>query len=201
MNFLAHLHIAHVCHSDMLGNLLGDFVKGSPNERYPAPLWQGIGLHRFVDSYTDSHPLMEQCKPLFKNGTRRYALIALDMCWDHCLACKWRDYYPDSIAAFSQYARQRVEQSWVDDLPAGYLRLHDHMWDGGWLASYADFANIEYALQNMARRSPRMAPLAQTSQYMRQNLAFLNGIFDELYPDVLQACRGYCQHANLLTSQ
>ena len=52
MNFLAHLHIAQHCNSNLAGNLLGDFVKGDPNKHYSDSLSDGIRLHRFVDSYT-----------------------------------------------------------------------------------------------------------------------------------------------------
>lgn len=74
MNFLAHLHIAHHCQSSLLGNLLGDFVKGDPTEQYPQSLVQGIRLHRWVDAYTDSHPVMKAAKSLFlpnNNALRR----------------------------------------------------------------------------------------------------------------------------------
>lgn len=51
MNFLAHLHIAQHCKSNLAGNLLGDFVKGDPNKHYSTSLSDGIRLHRFVDRY------------------------------------------------------------------------------------------------------------------------------------------------------
>ncbi|MFA0070425.1 ACP phosphodiesterase, partial [Vibrio breoganii] len=38
MNFLAHLHIAQHCKSNLAGNLLGDFVKGDPNKHYSTSL-------------------------------------------------------------------------------------------------------------------------------------------------------------------
>lgn len=76
MNFLAHLHIAHHCQSSLLGNLLGDFVKGDPTEQYPQSLVQGIRLHRWVDAYTDSHPVMKAAKSLFPSQQQRFAPIA-----------------------------------------------------------------------------------------------------------------------------
>ncbi len=46
MNYLAHLHIAEQSDSNLLGNLLGDFVKGDPSKRYGVDVVQGIRLHR-----------------------------------------------------------------------------------------------------------------------------------------------------------
>lgn len=84
MNYLAHLHIAEASDSNLLGNLLGDFVKGNPSEQFSEDIVQGIRLHRWVDAYTDSHEVMILAKALFPSTTRRFSPIALDMFWDHC---------------------------------------------------------------------------------------------------------------------
>lgn len=72
MNYLAHLHIAQHCESSMLGNLLGDFVKGNPEHRYSADIVQGIKLHRFVDTTTDSHALMLKAKEYFPGKSQHF---------------------------------------------------------------------------------------------------------------------------------
>ncbi len=36
MNFLAHLHLAHLADSSLPGNLMADFVRGNPQGDYPA---------------------------------------------------------------------------------------------------------------------------------------------------------------------
>ncbi len=64
MNYLAHLHIADHCQSSLLGNLLGDFVKGDPSAQFSPEIARGIRLHRLVDAYTDSHPVMQQAQSL-----------------------------------------------------------------------------------------------------------------------------------------
>lgn len=45
MNYLAHLHIADHCQSSLLGNLLGDFVRGNPESQFSS----GIALDMFWD--------------------------------------------------------------------------------------------------------------------------------------------------------
>ncbi|WP_458294318.1 ACP phosphodiesterase, partial [Cronobacter sakazakii] len=42
MNFLAHLHLAHLAQSSLPGNLMADFVRGKPDELYPADVVAGI---------------------------------------------------------------------------------------------------------------------------------------------------------------
>ena len=53
MNFLAHLHLAHLANSSLSGNLLADFVRGNPAEDYSPEVVDGIFMHRRIDVLTD----------------------------------------------------------------------------------------------------------------------------------------------------
>lgn len=185
MNFLAHLHIADHCNSHLLGNLLGDFVKGDPSKQYPAEISNGIKLHRFVDRTTDQHPIVAECKPLFTGVARRFAPIALDMFWDHCLARHWQTYHDDLLNRFVSDAYQIVDRDVNDGLPPRFLLLHSRMWSGRWLQSYQDLENIEFALHRMSKRSPRMADLTTTFVVLENEYSTLASQFPLLYQDVL----------------
>jgi len=59
MNYLSHLFLAEQITQDaeeILGNLMGDFVKGRLAEQYSPAVMRGLELHRQVDAYTDHHP-------------------------------------------------------------------------------------------------------------------------------------------------
>lgn len=194
MNFLAHLDIADHCHSSKLGNLLGDFVKGDPQPHYSVAVANGIRLHRFVDSYTDHHPLVKEAKHFFTNTTRRFAPIALDMFWDHCLARHWQAFHQETLNAFCTRAEQETEREQATEsepahasLPERYLTVSGFMWQDRWLESYQTMSNIEKALQRMSTRSPRMAPLAHSFADLERHYDVLERLFFQLYPDVLTA--------------
>ncbi|PFG58261.1 acyl carrier protein phosphodiesterase [Vibrio sp. ES.051] len=196
MNFLAHLHIAEHCKSHLLGNLLGDFVKGDPSKQYSADISNGIKLHRFVDRITDHHSIVDECKPHFTGVARRFAPIALDMFWDHCLAKHWQDFHTLSLDSFVHSAYLRVDRDVHDSLPSRFLLLHNRMWSGHWLQSYQDLNNIEFALHRMSQRSPRMADLTTTFSVIEQEYLFLEDKFSSLYQDVLRQSYEYQQQLN-----
>ncbi|WP_045414067.1 acyl carrier protein phosphodiesterase [Vibrio owensii] len=198
MNFLAHLHIADHCNSHLMGNLLGDFVKGDPSKQYQTDISNGIKLHRFVDRITDHHALVEECKPHFTGVARRFAPIALDMFWDHCLAKHWRTFSPQSLDSFVRYAYSEVNKQISDDLPPRFLMLHSRMWSGGWLQSYQYLENIEFALHRMSQRSPRMADLTTTFEVLDNEYEQLEAKFAALYKDVLSQSAEY--HQQLINS-
>ncbi|YCO02048.1 acyl carrier protein phosphodiesterase [Vibrio sp. VNB-15] len=198
MNFLAHLHIADHCNSHLMGNLLGDFVKGDPSKQYQSDISNGIKLHRFVDRITDHHPIVEECKPHFTGVARRFAPIALDMFWDHCLAKHWSHYYPESLDTFVDKVYQKVDSQITDVLPPRFLLIHNRMWSGGWLQSYRKLENIEFALHRMSQRTPRMADLTTTFEVLDKEYSTLEAKFPALYLDVLNQSNRF--HQQLINS-
>ncbi|MEI8610530.1 hypothetical protein P4S70_16780 [Enterovibrio sp. Hal110] len=65
MNYLAHLHVATQCESQLMGNLLADFVKGRPDNQFSLQTVEGIYLHRFVDSTIDALPEIKPVASVF----------------------------------------------------------------------------------------------------------------------------------------
>ncbi|CAM2944814.1 ACP phosphodiesterase [Vibrio diazotrophicus] len=189
MNYLAHLHIAEASDSNLLGNLLGDFVKGNPSEQYSEEIVQGIRLHRWVDAYTDSHEVMILAKALFPATTRRFSPIALDMFWDHCLAKHWQSFHSQSLRQFVLDAERKVKIDHSSSLPERYMMVSDKMWQGRWLESYAEFENIHFALQRMSLRRERMKPLAECYVSLEDSYQELESLFFSLYPQVLEKAK------------
>lgn len=92
MNYIAHIHIAeHTCTSK-LGNFLGDFVKGSDLTHLSQELELGIRLHRHVDTFTDTHPLIIDLKQQFPPELRRMAGVIIDIYFDHLLMTHWEKF-------------------------------------------------------------------------------------------------------------
>jgi len=189
MNYLAHLHIAEASDSNLLGNLLGDFVKGNPSEQFSEDIVQGIRLHRWVDAYTDSHEVMILAKALFPSTTRRFSPIALDMFWDHCLAKHWQRFHSQTLRQFVLDAEKKVKIDHSSSLPERYMMVSDKMWQGRWLESYADFENIHFALQRMSLRRERMKPLAECYVNLEDSYQELESLFFSLYPQVLEKAK------------
>lgn len=190
MNYLAHLHIAQYSGTSLLGNFLGDFVKGNPDGLFNKKVVKGIRLHRFVDSYTDSHPLIKASKPLFPKELRRFSPISLDMFWDHCLAKHWLMFHDKSLANFSLQAQiilTMEKDELAQPLPERFEKISLLVWQGKWFEHYADIRNIDFALQRIACRSPRMKPLTSTFASLSEHYEQLTETFFELYPDVLQS--------------
>ena len=86
MNYLAHIFLAGDSEESLLGNIMGDFVKGSIGDGFHPGIEEGIRTHRKVDVFTDSHEIFKASKKLMSPERRRFAGVIIDLGFDHLLA-------------------------------------------------------------------------------------------------------------------
>ncbi|MFA3759929.1 ACP phosphodiesterase [Yersinia sp. 2544 StPb PI] len=190
MNFLAHLHLATLADSSLLGNLLADFVRGNPQDEYAPEIVAGIMMHRRVDVMTDAQPLVKEARRYFSADYRRVAPITLDVLWDHFLARNWDKLVPDyTLPGFIQHAQNQIVPH-LPQTPARFQHLNAYLWQERWLERYAELPFIADVLQGMANRRPKLAALAGSFQDIEQHYQPLEQLFWAFYPAMmLQAQR------------
>ena len=66
--------------------MISDFVKGKKKFDYPSAIQKGIILHRFIDTFTDSHEATREAKEIFRPAYRLYSGAFTDVVYDHFLA-------------------------------------------------------------------------------------------------------------------
>jgi acyl carrier protein phosphodiesterase len=154
MNFLAHLYLSGGDPEVMVGNFIGDFVKGrSLLQQFNASIVKGIELHRAIDEFTDKHPVVKQSKDRLRPTYRHYAGVIVDVFYDHYLAKYWDHYHNDLLPDFAEHAYATIEAHDAM-LPEGVKRMLPYMIRGNWLVHYARVEGIDRALTGMSRRTP-----------------------------------------------
>lgn len=185
MNFLAHLHLAHLADSSLSGNLLADFVRGNPQDDYPAEVVDGIHMHRRIDVMTDNLPEVREAKEWFRPHTRRIAPITLDVMWDHFLSRHWSQISPDMpLSAFVGYAHAQVATI-LPTSPARFVNLNEYLWSERWLERYREMAFIQQVLNGMASRRPRLDALRDSWQDLDTHYEALETLFWQFYPRMM----------------
>ncbi|MCK3686269.1 ACP phosphodiesterase [Maribellus sp. YY47] len=102
MNYLAHLYLSGESEQMLVGNFIGDYVKGKQYENYPKEIADGILLHRRIDHFTDNHPLHKEAKKPFRDDFGHYAGIVVDLVYDHFLAANWTTFSDLSLRWFAK---------------------------------------------------------------------------------------------------
>ncbi|WP_409278649.1 acyl carrier protein phosphodiesterase [Pseudomonas defluvii] len=153
MNYLAHLHLGGQQPEQLLGSLYGDFVKGPLDGRFSLSLEAAIRLHRQIDVFTDSHPVVHAALGRFPRERRRYAGIIVDVFFDHCLARDWLDYADQPLTQFTHRVYRVLAEQPV--LPGRLAQIAPYMAADDWLGSYREFAVLEHVLKGISRRLSR----------------------------------------------
>ena len=184
MNYLAHLYLADDSPESIVGNLLGDFLKGQGTEGYCDEIKKGIRLHQNVDTYTDSHPIVRESKRLISPANRRYAGILVDVFYDHFLAKNWLNYSTVSLQDFTVKV-YNILQSYQEILPASLKRGLPQMITKNLLMSYAEISGINMALQRLSLRLKRENNLGTAKEELVANYENFEVNFSQFFPELI----------------
>ncbi len=189
MNFLAHLHLASLADSSLLGNLLADFVRGNPDGLYSDTIVSGIRMHRRVDVMTDSLPEVKIARGYFRAEFRRVAPITLDVVWDHFLSRHWELLVPSvSLEDFIDQCQQEIEPQ-LPDMPERFQNLNAWLWPERWMQRYAALPFIGNVLTGMASRRPKLSALEGSFHDLELNYDALEQLFWQFYPQMMQQAK------------
>ncbi|HEY4655709.1 MAG TPA: ACP phosphodiesterase [Cyclobacteriaceae bacterium] len=184
MNFLAHLYLSGDQPKIMIGNFIGDFVKGRDvRKRFEKDIATGIELHRAIDEFTDNHPVVTRSKERLRPRFRHYAPVVADMFYDHFLAANWSAYHPVSLPDYAEQVYRTLEL-YRPILPEGVQRMLPYMIKGNWLVSYAEPAGIHRALSGMAVRTPFDSGMEKAADVLEQHYSEFEKEFTRFFPDI-----------------
>ena len=184
MNYLAHLSLSH-CNSEvMLGNFIGDFVKGSNYSRYSPRVQTGILLHRKIDVFTDNHELVKASAVLFRESYGKYAGVIVDMIFDHFLASNWDKYYPEiTLGKFVSRVHRILLLNYLR-VPDGVKKMLPFLIKSRRLENYANMAGLARALNIMARNTSLPCNTKDAMACLDKNYELFYRYFSEFYPQI-----------------
>ncbi|GMQ29388.1 ACP phosphodiesterase [Algoriphagus confluentis] len=152
MNFLAHAYLSFDREGILLGNFVADFIKGKEIQTYKNEVLHGILLHREIDSFTDSHPLVKAGQSYLRRKFRHYSPVITDIFFDYFLAKNWDKYSPIPLPRFAEMTYVSIEKH-LDMLPESFGKMFFWMKKQNWLVSYGTLEGIQQSLSGLSRRT------------------------------------------------
>ena len=186
MNYIAHLHLARVSDTSLLGNFLGDFVKGRDLSHLSDDHVLGVRLHRKVDQFTDQHPLVREVKSSFPSNLRRVAGIILDVYFDYLLVLNWSQYYATPVEhTFDEFYTDLLE--YTTEISPGFAKTRLGLLKHRWLIDYKQEQTCFRAYTAIERRLNDKVKFAQDADvYIGSNKAVIQNGFYEFYPQLIE---------------
>ncbi|MFA6403884.1 MAG: ACP phosphodiesterase [Salinivirgaceae bacterium] len=179
MNILAHLYLSKGINKLMLGNYMGDFVKGNQYLNYPEPIQQGILLHRKIDDFTDKHEAHRSSRDRFRKKYGLHSGIVVDIVYDHFLANRWNFIHPTPLEDYASevYLYISQNQQW---LPQRLNEITTHLIKNNWLVLYKSLSGIEKVLKGMAYRTSLPDQVSFAMEIIDNEYTMLQQEFQEL---------------------
>lgn len=183
MNFLAHLYLSGDDEEVLVGNFIGDFVKGSQLDQYSIKMQKGIRLHRSIDHYTDTHEVVRLSKIRLREKFRHFAPVIVDVYYDHFLAKNWADFSKIPLKQYSENFYQLMKK-YVGRIPKGVTNMLKYMSRDNWLYNYQFIEGIDRALTGMSQRTKYENKMDQASQALKDHYGDFQNEFNKFFPEL-----------------
>ena len=188
MNYLAHVYLSGNDIELAMGNFIADSVKGNKYNEYPMRWQKGILLHRFIDSYTDSHLIFKSHAKLFFNSHRHYSRVLIDMYYDHILAKNWSNYHEKSLKDFSnQFYKKLLENE--DHLPLKVKSSLKYLISDNWFNLYSTIDGLKRILAQMESRIKYTSKLSESTDKFVSLLSIIEPQFFLFFEDIQKATK------------
>lgn len=190
MNFLAHLSLSGDEPKIMVGNFIGDFVKGrNLASKFEPMIVSGIELHRSIDHFTDTHKIVQQSKRRLAGKYGHYSGVIIDVFYDHFLSARWNDYYPISISSFATKAYQVIKDAdpILPEFVKGFL---PYMIRQNWLVAYGTFDGLLQALTGIGRRT-HITNMPDAINDLKEKYQLFDEDFSAFFPQLKEFAHNY----------
>ncbi|WP_089350320.1 ACP phosphodiesterase [Flavobacterium sp. ov086] len=185
MNFLAHIYLSGENDLIKIGNFMADGIRGKQFEHFPEDVQKGIILHRFIDTYTDSHDVFRQSTKRLHDKYHHYAGVIVDILYDHFLAKNWEKYSDEKLDRFVNRFYRALHENYpilterTQDLMPTMIREN-------WLWSYHSVDGIQHILTQMDRRSKNQSKMQFATQELKEFYSEFESEFGLFFEDIKQ---------------
>ncbi|MBU78828.1 MAG: ACP phosphodiesterase [Flavobacteriales bacterium] len=152
MNYLAHVYLSRENIDLAIGNFIADNIKGNNYKKFNINWQKGILLHRFIDSYTDSHYIFREHSKLFFDSHRHYSRVLIDIFYDHFLAKNWKKYSHISLENFEFDFCKSLAQN-LNKFPNEISNKIRFFICQKWFTKYSSIKGLIYILEKMDNKT------------------------------------------------
>jgi len=190
VNYLAHLYLSGQDRGLIVGNYMGDDVKGNRWKDLDVDIARGVLMHRQIDFYTDSHHVNHAVAKHIRPHFGKWAGVAIDLFWDYFLASSWKEHHHLELAIFSQeiYACLKVNKSLLHERSRHMLQ---YMSQYDWLTNYATQEGIGKAFNGLSKRIGVQNSLHRGPEVLSAEYDFLNQHFDLFFPEIKRVSKDW----------
>lgn len=190
MNFLAHQYLSFDIPEIQLGNLYGEIVRVKDYLNFPVGIQNGILLHREIDTFTDSHPIVKESTRIFHENHGKYSPVIVDVLYDYFLIKNWNVYSNVPYDEFVEkcYSLFRKEQQ---DFPETLQYIMHYLLKYDWFNTYKTVEGIGQTLKGISKRAKFENSIGNAVNELVEFEEELNHHFQLFFPDLVNHCKDF----------
>ncbi len=183
MNFLSHLYLSGDSEGIIIGNFIADAVKGNAFNKFTPEIQKGILIHRKIDRFTDTHPIVELSKERLRVKYKKYAGVIVDIYYDHYLAKNWNDYSDITLDQFVQDVYKTIISN-HSILPEKSAHFTKYMLQHNILFAYSKLEGVERVLNGMAHRTTFESNMEHAIHDLKEHYLLFENEFKLFFPEL-----------------
>lgn len=165
----------------MVGQFIADAVKGPLDVQFNAGIRKGIRLHRLIDEFTDSHPIVLDLRAKYRGDLGLYSSVVIDMIFDYWLAREFQKHTQGQLIDFAEQAMATLT-NYEDQFPQRMHRFFQFMKQEKWLLAYGEKEGMSEVIFQMSKRYPRAEALALVAKDLNHFASIGKPHFQEYWP-------------------
>jgi len=175
----------------LVGNFVADFVRNRDLVLYDDRVVQGIRLHRHIDSFTDSHPIVVQSTRILREHHGKYAPVVIDVCYDYILSKNWSKYSGEPLAEFAARVYDVLSRS-IDSFPDHLAEVAPRMVADNFLMKYGTEQGLRNTFMRIGRRAKFDSNWDRAYDDMQLHYDELEEGFNRFFPEMIASVDDYC---------
>lgn len=188
MNFLAHIHLSGSSEQVIIGNFIGDSIKGRHFESYPEMVQHGIWLHRHIDFFTDTHRVVRDSKKLLTTQYGRYSGVVVDILYDYFLSVNWELFSGVPLDEFILDTYELLIRNSLH-FPKEVKRFFPFFILRDWLGRYTSLGGIHEVLYKMSVKTSLPDRADDAMDVLEKHYDEFNSHFLEFFPELVSSVR------------
>lgn len=183
MNLLAHIYLSGSTEEIMIGNFMGDFIKGKAYLNYSENIQKGILLHRKIDHFTDSHAITKHCKTFVSEKYGKYSGIIIDLFFDYFLASQWKKYNASTLKSDIEKVFEVLDRH-QQNFPIEMMNWYPKLIQNNWLMLYSTLEGMERIIRGMTVHSSLPDHTDFAISVLKEHENVLSSYFNLFFKDI-----------------
>lgn len=167
---------------------MADTVRGKRYLDYSNEIQKGILLHRFIDTYTDAHPIYRQSRRRLYEKYGHYAGVIMDIVYDHFLAKNWKYYNEIELDVYAAQFYDSLKENY-EVLTIKTQNLMPYMIQQNWLVQYASLEGLETILFQMDHRTKNRVHMQEAIVEVQEYYPELELEFTQFMKELMEQCQ------------